>query len=378
MRVQLNEGQELLRLDLNELQSSKEREMYDRVLHEMLLRSTNGFLNGSCLVTYVNATTVQVAAGLGFQYDATQLSPEPTQRPIYVASNTNKTVTAAHATLGRIDIVSIKSARVVTNSETRRYKATTSSTPTTVSFDTRTDWSSDIVVTAGTASGSPVAPSTPAGYIKIATLTVTAATGLTGSGAVEDNRTFLISTRDDSVTAAKITANAVTTVKINDSAVTEPKLGNLAVTTTKIAEATITQSKLAARATGTTVAAGGVALSASCGFLTFTNTTLADLTNLSVTITTTGRPVFIGVIPDGSAGDANLGGNNNAVTYEIQRDGTRIGGLNYGSQNSSYVPIGAIQMVDFPAAGTYTYKIQGKVNTGTGIIYYGKLVAYEL
>jgi hypothetical protein len=191
MRVTFNEGQEVIKDDLNELQQAKEREFYDRVVYELLQRTTDGFFGGSCLVTYVDATHVSVAQGLGFQYDAAQVTPDAVRRPVYVSSNTSKTVTAAHATLGRIDIVSIKAARATAETESRRYKATTAAAPTSQSFTTKTDWEADIVVTAGTASGSPVAPSTPAGYIKIATLVVTAAVGLSGSSAVTDNRTKL-------------------------------------------------------------------------------------------------------------------------------------------------------------------------------------------
>lgn len=197
MRVNFNEGQEIIRDDLNELQQAKERELYDRVLYKMLQNTVDGFFQTSCLVTRVNATTVQVAAGLGIQYDSSQTSPEPTKRPIYVASNTNKTLSAAHASLNRYDIVSIKAARATAESENRRYRASTDSAPTTQSFVTKTDWEADIVVTAGTPHASPSVPSTPAGYIRIATLLITAATGLASSNDITDNRTNLDSVQLD-------------------------------------------------------------------------------------------------------------------------------------------------------------------------------------
>lgn len=191
MRVYFNEGQEIVRDDFNKISSSRQREFYDRILYEILQRTTDGFFEGSCLVSYVDPTTVSVAAGLGIQDDLSQVSPEPTKRPIYVAEDAELEISESHATLDRIDIVSIKSALVTTLTESRRYKATVESVVTNQTFDTEKDWEADIVITEGTPDSSPVAPSTPSGYIKIATLAVTAVTGLSGSGAVTDNRMLL-------------------------------------------------------------------------------------------------------------------------------------------------------------------------------------------
>jgi hypothetical protein len=191
MRVPVNDGQEIVRADINKLQIGKERELYDRILYEMLQRTTNGFIQGSCLVSYMDATHVSVAAGFGFQYDSTQVSPEPVRRPIHLHSTTAQALNAAHATLDRIDIISIQAALANTLTETRRYKSDLVASPTNVSFVTEQDWQAGIVYTAGTASGSPVAPATPAGYILIATLAITHALGLANSAAVTDNRTKL-------------------------------------------------------------------------------------------------------------------------------------------------------------------------------------------
>jgi hypothetical protein len=191
MRVNLNEGQEIIRADFNKLQAAKEREFYDRVFYEILKRTTDGFFQGSCLVTRVNATTCQVAAGLGFQNDTEQSSPEPTKRPIFVAENTNKAIAAAHGSLNRIDIVSIKSARATTLTEERRYKATIESEVTNQEFDVETDWEAEILVTAGTPHANPEVPGTPEGYIKIAELLITAAIGLDSGDDITDTRNLL-------------------------------------------------------------------------------------------------------------------------------------------------------------------------------------------
>lgn len=87
------------------------------------------------------------------------------------------------------------------------------------------------------------------------------------------------------VTTAKIAALAVTTAKIADSN----------VTTAKIADANVTQAKRAAL---------GEQLSGGTGSgLSTTSGTYSDITGTSVTIVTTGRPVFITL--GGDTGSAN-------------------------------------------------------------------------
>ncbi len=193
MRVLFNEGQEVTRQDLNNLQINKEREFYDRIIYEMLGRNTDAFFEGSFKVTYVDSNTVQVAKGFGFQEDVAQVSPEPTIRPIYLDDDTNIDITAPHGSNPRIDLVCVKADRVVTESETRRYKATLNALPSDTSFDVETDWEADIVITPGTPAGSPAEPAVPAGYIKIAALYVTAITGIANQAAITDTRDLLLS-----------------------------------------------------------------------------------------------------------------------------------------------------------------------------------------
>lgn len=145
------------------------------------------------------------------------------------------------------------------------------------------------------------------------------------------------------------------------------------------------------RATGTTVAAGGVAISASSGsYALAAPAAYTDVTNLSVTITTSGRPVFVGCI---SAATSSVVGSatgyfviqntgSGTVCITITRGGTVIMNTqqsqNY-SNTQSYLPASAISFVDAVAAGTYTYKIQVGSNNGTTIgVQDVKLVAYEL
>jgi hypothetical protein len=138
------------------------------------------------------------------------------------------------------------------------------------------------------------------------------------------------------------------------------------------------------RATGTTVAAGGVALSASCGPFSTGNLTLTDVTNLSVTITTSGRPVRITCIDDGSGNVANISSGSQAGFFSIIRDSTQLTNLEINTVPGSLgnnMPPSSINHIDFVAAGTYTYKLQAAAHSGSGgtvIAQYIKLCVHEL
>lgn len=100
----------------------------------------------------------------------------------------------------------------------------------------------------------------------------------------------------------------------------------------------------------------------------------ADVTNLSVTITTTGRPVVVMLIPDGSANYSYCGSNGSGF-YKILRDSTAI--YESVSNDAVYFPCSAIMAFDIVAQGTYTYKIQSS-SSSTVYTQYCKLLAYEI
>jgi hypothetical protein len=144
----------------------------------------------------------------------------------------------------------------------------------------------------------------------------------------------------------------------------------------------ITQAKLASRATGSSVAAGGVATSSSTGTLTLGAGAETDVTNLSVSITTTGRPVFVGLISAGTTSNSYIGAAPSAsVNWYFFRDSTKLTDAltnNNSTTVNTHAPPGTLYHVDFPAAGTYTYKLRYKNATNNGLICEVKLVAYEL
>ena len=138
-------------------------------------------------------------------------------------------------------------------------------------------------------------------------------------------------------------------------------------------------------------------LSSSSGAFSTTSSTYVDVTNLSVTITSTGRPIQIQLIGSGGATDNSRiftsTTADSAVPYaliNILRDSTQIFQTTVGNPKSpntftsgndnSFFPPGVLHHVDTPAAGTYVYKIQTKiVNSNTSVGFdYCKLYVYEM
>lgn len=139
------------------------------------------------------------------------------------------------------------------------------------------------------------------------------------------------------------------------------------------------------RATGTSVGIGGVAISPSCGMFFTTSSLLTPITNLSVTIVTSGRPVFIGLQSDGSSinqpGFIGCTISTGATEITLYRGSTAISSeaVSGGSTDFGSSP-GQINFVDVVAAGTYTYtaRAAGLGGGGTFVVFYTTLVAYEL
>lgn len=138
------------------------------------------------------------------------------------------------------------------------------------------------------------------------------------------------------------------------------------------------------RPTGSTVAAGGVAISSSCGTYSLTNTSPSLVTNLSVTITTVGNPVMLLIQDDGSGNPSEIFATVGQGTYFFTRNGLtsfltaiRIGAI---TSNVGIVPSSALAFIDTPTAGTYTYQlaVASAVSGGSININNSILVAYEL
>lgn len=162
------------------------------------------------------------------------------------------------------------------------------------------------------------------------------------------------------------------------------------ITGSMMANQTITEDKLAPRPTGQTVGIGGFATSPSSGSFASTSTSPVDVTGLSVTITTTGRPVMIGLIADGGGtttqlSTVNFGNLQPSGQFLILSGSTVIASYvmnttTWGTTETLLVPASSVSYIDAPAAGTYTYKAQVVVvsaSTSFDVINC-KLYAYEI
>lgn len=168
------------------------------------------------------------------------------------------------------------------------------------------------------------------------------------------------------------------------------------LTNANIANQTITQVLLAPKPNaGTTAAAGQIATSA-VTTVTSAGTSYTVMTGLSVTITTTGRPVYVGLIADSSTSTSdasyfyvgnstapNATGRNGQVA--ILNAATIISSIQVGPQEAVNVvcpsiPPSSFNCLDFPVAGTYTYSIQALVNTAGLFLTFNRvrLIAYEI
>lgn len=184
----------------------------------------------------------------------------------------------------------------------------------------------------------------------------------------------VIRVKDDGITGAKLNSNVVDNVTLEQTGNTL-RVKTSGIGSAQIADGSITQAKRASL---------GIQISASSGLsiVTDSSTSFADVPNLSVTITTTGRPVFIGIMSDGtdqSNSSCQVTSGSTATIYAFERSGTLIAAI--GANNGDLNPCSSYYVIDTPTAGTYTYKFRQKLaiaSNSTRSVLYAKLVAYEL
>jgi hypothetical protein len=122
----------------------------------------------------------------------------------------------------------------------------------------------------------------------------------------------------------------------------------------------------------------GQQISASCGTFTTTSSASVAVTNLSVTLTTTGRPVLLILEPDGSFGASISSSSFHAWFIQFMRGATTLGQLTAAAAANT---IFGQQMfyLDVVAAGTYTYSVQASILSGDTLsVQNYRLAAYEL
>lgn len=173
-----------------------------------------------------------------------------------------------------------------------------------------------------------------------------------------------------------------TTIAIAANVIGVPTAG---INTAQLADGSVTNPKLAAL---------NVVESASSGVFVTNTATFTNVTNLSVTITTSGRPVFVGMVHDGTGAlvgsyikAASTTSGTAATTYiSMVRNATQIYGTTLESVVGSSllpsisIPATSVYQIDMPTAGTYTYVVEARpLNTGTiTTVANAKLIAYEL
>lgn len=132
-------------------------------------------------------------------------------------------------------------------------------------------------------------------------------------------------------------------------------------------------------------------ISSSSGSFSSSSASYVDVTNLTTTITTTGRPVVIQVIADGSSlaflDYQNSSGVQSAgLQVAVLRDGSIISEqlIAYGSTGVTVLgldfneAVSGIRHFDVPSAASHTYKIQAKRVGASFQVNNAKLVTYEI
>jgi hypothetical protein len=184
-----NDGQEIVEQDLQSASPSLEIELYERVIFALMGKQSNCVMGAADFaVSFVNATTVALAPGVGFQFDGTQVDPEPKNRLLYNAASANQTITTPDPTNPRIDLICIKNSRVVIQSGTRNFKNATTLVVAPTSLPLEDDWQTLAAVVTGTPGSSPTVPATPSGYMAVAQVLVAPVSGVANQGSIADVR----------------------------------------------------------------------------------------------------------------------------------------------------------------------------------------------
>lgn len=139
------------------------------------------------------------------------------------------------------------------------------------------------------------------------------------------------------------------------------------------------------RSVASTVGIGGVAISASSGIFGTTSLSPVQVTNQAVTITTSGRPVKIMIMSDGTGNDScfqvsDNGGGSTGGKFIITRTGVSWDFPLFNDiGNLQQIPA-SLSVVDPVGAGTYTYFLfsQSTIAGTTTTTKFVEIVAYEL
>ena len=176
----------------------------------------------------------------------------------------------------------------------------------------------------------------------------------------------------------------------NSTKISDTNIQTGGIATANFTDSSITRSELPAVGQQVSISSTHNANVITSGTLT---TCTDGTTDLSATLTTTGRPVFISLFGvDGAGGAPDVAeiempttNGNSEAEIAIIRDSTVIGRWEVrtdvgGSVSvTARMPVGGIKVLDVVTSGTYVYKIQARKINGTSVALYNiKMVAYEL
>lgn len=151
------------------------------------------------------------------------------------------------------------------------------------------------------------------------------------------------------------------------------------VSTVKILDFAVTQAKLYLRQAFTSSGpTGGVIMAPVSGSGSVTTAGEALITNQSLVITTTGRPVKIDMTVSGAFGGLDIPGvfTTGQGFIRLYRNGSFIGAADLVAN----VPIASLSFLDEVGLSTYTYELRVGVNAGTSTFSWAavRMIAYEL
>lgn len=185
----INQYEKIVSDDIIQMQLAMNQSLQDDFLYRFFGQTNTGVIGADLTVSYVSALSASVAVGVGFIFDSGQTGNTPKYRMIKAASPISVVLAAADPTNPRIDRVSLSPNLAVTGTASRFVKAGGTGPIALQTVNKTQEMTYTLVVTQGTPSGSPSAPATPAGCLSLATLLVSASTGMSGAGAVTDTRT---------------------------------------------------------------------------------------------------------------------------------------------------------------------------------------------
>lgn len=172
---------------------------------------------------------------------------------------------------------------------------------------------------------------------------------------IDDTETYVNTTKleDGNFKAAGITAS--------------DKFVDLSVTGGKLADSAVTRAKQPARNI-----ANGSDISSTLHF----TTSYSDVTDATLSITTTGRPVLVwfqtnttALTVEESEIVVDTSGSTNPANIKLLRDSTDLAEWTLQTDTGQAfhgVVSSSIMFLDEPSAGTYTYKFQSKIDTTPG------------